>query len=208
MHRYATNTPVTAGKLWHVFVLAALISSVLGVAIGKINHLAGWALAGPSGIAVFEFLWWLFDSRLWRCAILRRYLLVPDLNGEWAIVGQTITKNGERVDYPSWSGTLTIVQSWSTIRIILRVKQSGSASCAASLHHEEGIGYRLMYAYENDPLPAETELKRHRGFANLTFNETVTGADGYYFTDKDRATYGSMKLIKGKDGQHGQTAAA
>jgi hypothetical protein len=165
------------------------------------NKWLGLALAGPSALMVFKGMWWLFDNHVWRWKSARHLLLVPDLNGKWKVTGKTISKNGQPTPI-DWAATITIVQSWTKMRVRLTTKSSGSRSVGATLERDAGVGYWLMYPYENDPLPGEQELKRHRGFARLLFDEETRSAQGEYFTDKDRVTHGSMELQRMED-DHG-----
>lgn len=156
----------------------------------------GWApIKAVPVFLLFVALYFVFDKFLWRVGILRRFLLVPDLNGTWSCVGQTRIKNGERKTY-DWSGTVTIVQSWSKLKIHLQTAQSSSTSNSASIAHDPGIGYRLLYQYDNDPEPGEEELNKHTGSVEMLINEECSEGDGHYFTDQHRSTVGKMRLAK------------
>jgi len=122
---------------------------------------------------------------------------VPDLNGKWICKGHTNLKNAEVVDY-DWEATISITQSWSKILIHLKTKQSESKSISASIYHEYGVGYRVLYQYNNRPNADEMDLSNHSGAAELLFSEDTESAFGSYYTDRHRTTVGIMSLKREK----------
>ncbi len=145
--------------------------------------------------ALFTLIYLAFDRYLWKVKLVRSFLLVPDLNGTWLCSGETTIKNGSTASY-KWKGNLTITQSWSKISICLRSKNSESTSVVASITHEKGLGFRLVYQYANNPNLNEPELQIHKGIAELLFDEDTKKASGHYFTDQHRSTVGSIQLRK------------
>lgn len=136
----------------------------------------------------------LFDSWMWRRPPILKLLKIPNLNGKWDCKGQTINAQGE-ITF-DWTATIRITQTWEKLRVYLNTGQSKSASIAASLVHEPGRGYILMYSYRNEPRAGEVELKSHIGYAELELNEDLTEAYGDYFNNKGRLTCGRMNLIR------------
>lgn len=156
----------------------------------------GWSSAPVVAVPVFGLfagLYFLFDKFLWKIPWLRKVLLVPDLNGKWVCKGHTNLKNAEVVDY-DWDATISITQSWSKILIHLKTKQSESKSISASIYHEAGVGYRVLYQYNNRPNADELDLSNHSGSAELLFSENAESASGSYYTDRHRTTVGTMSL--------------
>ena len=156
----------------------------------------GWSSAPVVAVPVFGVfagLYFLFDKFLWKIPWLRKVLLVPDLNGKWVCKGHTNLKNAEVVDY-DWDATISITQSWSKILIHLKTKQSESKSISASIYHEAGVGYRVLYQYNNRPNADELDLSNHSGSAELLFSENAESASGSYYTDRHRTTVGTMSL--------------
>ena len=135
-----------------------------------------------------------FDLWIWKSKLLFNFIKIPNLNGAWKCTGRTIDING-KVTY-EWSATVRISQTWEKIRIYLDTGQSKSASVAASLIHEPGRGYILMYSYRNEPRAGEVDLRAHIGYAELMINEMADYADGDYFNNKGRLTSGRMTLKK------------
>jgi hypothetical protein len=142
---------------------------------------------------VFAVIFWCFDKYLWRWRAFRRLFLIPDLNGTWSVMGASLWRDGETVS-EAWSGKIVIVQSWSKISIRLSTANSASQSVAASLSHEPGAGYRLLYQFKNDPGASHAELRPHAGTTDLLFVETCVSAKGHYFTDQNRRTVGEVQL--------------
>ncbi|POA48185.1 hypothetical protein C1893_11945 [Pseudomonas sp. MPR-ANC1] len=150
-----------------------------------------------SAAVIYTFGHALFDSWMWRWPLILKLLKIPNLNGTWNCKGQTINSAGE-VTF-DWSATIRITQTWEKLRIYLNTGQSKSASIAASLVHEPGRGYILMYSYRNEPRAGEVELKSHIGYAELELNESLTEAYGDYFNNKGRLTCGRMILTRQGD---------
>ena len=162
----------------------------------RIGLEAGWITTLGTVLPVsvlFGSLYLLFDRYLWKWTILRRVMLVPDLNGKWECRGKTVLRKGESVEF-KWEGTLTITQSWSKVLVHLSTSQASSRSVAASIFHDQGVGYRLLYQYKNEPKPGEGELRIHAGSVEMAFDETCENGSGHYFTDSHRNTVGVMEL--------------
>lgn len=143
------------------------------------------SLAGAGTIYMILYKW--FDTSLWNHQRIGKILCVPNLSGKWSVEGKSLSDEGK-----NWEGILTIVQSWDKVRIHLKTSQSHSDSITASVIHDEGIGYRLLYNYRNNPKAGEEHLFSHIGFTDLRFDENLKSAEGEYFNGHGRSTYGSM----------------
>lgn len=204
MHDYSIDNHPKEKILFFLAFAAILTAPIINSAakniVEYIGATAGWSSATVTAIPVFvlfSLLYWCFNKYLWRISLLRRILLVPDLNGVWSVEGATILKNGEDADF-KWSGKITVTQSWSKLLVYLQTDQSASNSVSASMHHEDGIGYRLLYQYENAPGADQRELAKHSGSTELLFNLDCQSAEGHYYTDQHRNTVGVIKLRKVK----------
>ncbi len=197
MHPYARNCPHQIKLVAVIAIASVSITALMGSAVSWYQSSLGISIGSASTLAVFGGLWWLFDTKLWRWKWARQFLLVPDLNGTWQCAGKTIIKAGEAKNL-DWEATIQVVQSWSRLIVVLKTSQSQSISIAASLIKIPGMGYRLIYHYDNTPKAEEAELARHSGLTDLVFDEDVETAEGQYFTDRDRLTFGSMKLTRKK----------
>lgn len=202
MHDYSIDKHPKEKILFFLALIAITTAPLLQdladkiVAYLQVN--TGWSSAPVVAVpvfAIFAGLYFLFNKYLWRVDRLRRILLVPDLNGTWDCKGQTTLKNGVEADY-QWNATITITQSWSKILIHSKTTQSESKSISASIFHEDGVGYRLLYQYNNNPNANELDLLNHSGSAELLFSEDMSSASGSYFTDRHRTTVGTMNLTK------------
>ena len=198
MHDYSIDKHPKEKILFLLALLAIVAAPILQSGVDFLGMKAGLGKTSAIVITVFSVfavLYWLFDRHLWKAKLLRRYLLVPDLNGTWHCLGQTALKNGKPVDY-LWDAKITISQSWSKVLIHLQTQQSGSKSVSASIHHDKGVGYRVLYQYANEPNADEIDLNKHSGACELLFSEDATTAKGSYYTDRHRTTVGTMTLNK------------
>ncbi len=175
-----------------VIVFALLWAVDIAQRFGLPTNLPPSILSLVGAGAVFTALYWLLDRHAWRWSMVSKLLRVPDLSGEWSCKGQTINPDGS----PGyvWEATVTIIQTWDKIRVRLRTAQSGSNSNSAALICDDADGYRLFYSYKNDPKIGETELRSHRGFAEITFTKDLRSGEGEYFNGHGRFTFGTLKL--------------
>ena len=177
-------------------IAAPLVKGLAEYLVSLLEVSTGWSSAPVVAVPVFGLfggLYFLFDRFLWKITLLRKLLLVPDLNGKWVCAGCTSLKNGEPVNF-DWNSVVSITQSWSKILIHLKTSQSESKSISASIYHEAGVGYRLLYQYNNKPNADELDLSNHSGSAELLFSEDIESASGSYYTDRHRTTVGTMRL--------------
>lgn len=182
--------------------VAAIIASslaALGVVIFRIAEQLGLpdqlgpAIAIPiSASLVFPIVHVIFDNWLWKHSVLVKILGVPDLNGVWDCEGQTI--GGGNSLGEKWTGVVSVVQTWEKISVYLDTASSSSYSVAASLIHQPGRGFVLMYSYRNEPGISDTDLKGHIGYCELQIGSDIREATGDYFNNRGRTTYGKMKL--------------
>ena len=186
-----------AGLMASTTAVVATLVFDMATRLGFSNAIASLALF-PVNAAAFYFLGHLaFNKWIWRRKAVQALLGVPDLNGEWACQGST--KDGEGNVTHEWTATVTITQTWEKLRVYLNTGQSSSRSKSAALVKEPGRGYVLMYSYQNEPRIGEPELHAHVGYCELQVSEDLKAAEGDYFNNKGRITFGRMKLArKGK----------
>ena len=204
MHDYSIDNHPKEKVLFLLALIAItaapLIKELADLLVLALKANTGWSSAPVVAVPVFGLfagLYFLFDKVLWKISWLRKVLLVPDLNGRWVCKGHTALKNADVVDY-DWDATISITQSWSKILIHLKTKQSESKSISASIYHEVGVGYRVLYQFNNRPNADELDLSNHSGTAELLFSEDTESATGSYYTDRHRTTVGTMLLYKEK----------
>lgn len=202
-HEYALLGAMNRAQVGkYLGLVSASVSAVIVyVLLSAVNiaHRLGWnanltpsilSLAGAA--SVFTALYWLFDRFAWKWRFLKLVIKVPDIAGQWDCQGQTINPDGSP-GY-SWQATVTILQSWDRIRVLLKTPQSTSNSVSAALICDDADAYRLLYHYRNDPRIGEVELRSHLGFGELVFARDLRSADGEYFNGHGRNTFGMMKL--------------
>ena len=175
--------------------------TMVGAAVFQLADKLGWsqwlpgtALLPITAIPAYAIGHWAFDTWLWKLWIVRLWLKVPNLEGKWHCNGETRDLDGN-VTY-NWTATVTIAQTWEKIRVSLNTGQSQSRSVAAALLYEPGIGYRLMYSYRNEPRTGEPELRPHRGYCEIIFSDDLKTAEGDYFNNNGRVTFGRMALTR------------
>jgi len=181
--------------------IAAVVTMVAPIITGWFDQLHAevgtprWIVAPVAAGVVFMLVHLAFDKLVWRWPIVRTFLRIPDLNGVWEVTGRTM--NPVKGAQSDWSGELRITQTWEKIWVHLATGQSRSSSKAASLLRQPGAGCVLMYSYRNEPRIGEA-ITPHVGYAELTFDEGLTSADGEYFNSKGRTTFGRMALSRRK----------
>lgn len=185
---------VVAGVMASLAAMGTTLAFDLAQRFGFSDVGAGVAIY-PINAGLFYFLGHLaFNKYIWRRKFIQTVLGVPDLNGEWACKG--VTKDNDGNVTHEWDATVTISQTWEKIRVYLNTGQSNSRSKSASLVKEPGRGYVLMYSYQNEPHIGEPELRSHVGYCELLLDEDLKTAEGDYFNNKGRVTFGRMKLTK------------
>lgn len=202
MHDYSIDRHPKQKILFFLAFFSILIAPIIDgciqnlVEMLKANNI--WASAPVTAIPVFALfggLYWLFNRHLWKVSAFRKVFLVPDLNGTWECTGHTTQKSGVLTDV-DWNGSITITQSWSQILIYLQTKSSQSKSISASIYYDEGVGYRLLYQYVNDPDADQLDLSKHTGATEVVIDLNCDSGKGYYFTDQHRNTVGTLKIKK------------
>lgn len=200
MHDYSIDKHPKEKILFGLAFSAILIAPLLNegvewclAAIGAHSAIPAPPVTAIPVFGLFICFYQLFNHRLWKCPWIRHLLLVPDLNGEWACMGETTMKNGQKESI-SWRGKMTITQCWSKILIHFKTDTASSKSVSASIFHDKGVGYTLQYHYRNDPSAAALELSKHDGYAELFFAADCGSGSGNYFTDQHRQTVGTMTV--------------
>lgn len=202
MHDYSIdNHPkekILFGLAFIAITAAPVLNDAVRAGLAAVGALSGIPAPPVTAIPMFGLfigLYQLFNQKLWKSGWIRKFLLVPDLNGEWVCQGETMLKNGEKADF-QWEGKIVVTQSWSKILVHLQTKTSSSKSVSASIFHDKGVGYRLQYLYESDPTAAALDLNKHDGFAEILFSEDCRSGEGNYFTDQHRQTVGILSVTR------------
>jgi SMODS-associating 2TM, beta-strand rich effector domain len=145
-----------------------------------------------TGVVYFA-LHWVFNKMAWKIKCFE----IPNVNGKWKLSGQTLNDDGStRFD---WDGEIGIEQTWKSISIHLKTKNSQSQSYTATLSKRFGPtgGWLLSYSYRNQPeLEQSHELNAHKGYCEIEFDNTFNKGKASYFNSGGRKTFGVMNLTK------------
>lgn len=181
-------------------LFASVVAMIATAAFDALNALgvletSSRVIIFPLNAAAFYLVgYFSFDRWIWKVPAVQKILGIPDLNGEWECTGETKDEAGAVKFH--WTATVRITQTWEKIMVYLDTGQSRSRSKSASLIKEPGRGYVLMYSYRNDPRLGEPELRSHVGYCELDLSEDLTKAEGEYFNNKGRITFGRMRLVR------------
>lgn len=181
---------------------AAVIASSATAALVKFVHiltdngLPDWsqtliAIPISAGLA-YTIVHWAYDRYFWRW--LRRISHVPEIDGKWSVSGETLNDEGT-VQY-SWTGTITISQSWEKIRVHLETNQSLSNSVSAAMISEADGCWMLLYSYRNEPRVGQNVLYSHLGYCEMRFSSDLESATSEYFNAKGRGSFGRMTVTR------------
>lgn len=210
-HEYTVighDRAVIGKRLWMVATWAAPAAALTMAAISALAT----RLGAPSSIAqalmypiaattIYSAGYAAFNKLIWKMPAISKFLGVPNISGKWSCQGMTIGADDNspiKQELPlAWSSEVTIHQTWDKIRIYTKSPgKSDSESISASLIKKPGVGFVLMYSYRNDPHLTSENLRGHIGYCELMFNENLTQAEGDYFNNKGRVTWGRMTLVK------------
>ena len=150
-----------------------------------------------SALLSFTILWNLFSKVLWKLLYKIKIIQIPNLSGYWDCSGEG-KKYSDTNEKNNWFGEIQILQEYEKISIKLTTSESKSHSYSlvGDIEIRDKNEIVLSYMYENEPFKTEEGLKQHKGFCRLIFNLSNNTANGHYYTDNDRSSYGTMRLIK------------
>ena len=179
MHRYSHPRQIQV----------ATIIAALSVLAAYALHLSGislpWMIDVPSVIGFYGLFAFLFYSFAWKWSVFRRLHQIPNLNGDYALLGES-----DR-DHSSFEGKLQITQDWTRIMITGDFVHSNSKSTVAWLQRE-GSSWRLVYAFDNVVKKQHAGLHGHQGLVEMT----VSTGKASYFTGIGRRSVGSFTIVR------------
>jgi len=199
MHDYAIfgHDRAAIGR-WLGFVSISVAGGIAQF-LAWANNLAGVDVFTRATITtgmVYFGLHWVFNKWAWKIPFMQ----IPNLNGKWVLEGKTLDEDGN-IRF-NWDGEIGIEQTWKTILIHLKTKNSQSSSYTATLSKRHGPtgGWQLSYSYKNDPeLEQSHELNSHKGYCEIEFNSDLSIAKASYFNSGGRRTFGVIDLKKDKN---------
>lgn len=175
-------------------ILSQLTNSLITTAETEFNYSLPFTIMAS---AIYAVLWTLFNKFLWNKGFFKYISNTPDLNGKWFCNGQ-----GKKHDDPNannlWQANIEIKQTFSEISIHMKTisNTSQSISIGATIEKNSDDLYTLSYPYKNSLINADPDMQAHDGFCQLVFNMKEQTADGYYYTNSNRKSYGGMNLKK------------
>ena len=185
----------------HSYATLSHDRTTIGKYLGIVHYLfslTGWEVVlnfTLSASIIYLGLYYLFLEKIWKMKFLRDYLKIPDLNGSWNIKGETLKEDGSIKEL--WTGVWQVKQDWEKILIHLKTSNSESYSYTATLYKKDIGGWSLSYSYSNEPFDkSNQELKQHKGFCEIDFDENIQKGEARYFNSKTRRTFGNMNLEK------------
>jgi len=189
MHPYATDSQER--KTIPLFIAAfAVVSAVALSRFLALIHWPGW-IDAPATIGFYGFYFDIFRRWIWRIPLLHTLgiIKVPVLSGHWK--GYVTTSYDELADkHPV---EVEILQDWTHMIVKLRTRYSRSESLIGSIL--VGTDIVVDYEYRNEPAPGATDtMHAHRGSTTLRLSKEGDVLEGEYFSGRDRANYGAIKL--------------
>ncbi len=154
-----------------------------------------WLISAPTPLAVYYLLHRFFDKWGWKIGFIRFILQIkiPNLNGEWK--GRISSSYN---NFRDKEATFQINQTWTSIEIIYRGRDSVSRSKTASIMVDRSQDKFLSYNYVNEPSGSAPEsMSKHEGTALLTLIDD-NKLKGRYYTGRDRRNHGEIELNKSK----------
>lgn len=198
MHDYAIidHNRANVGRLLGGASLALAYLISLGLLkLAKISFFENLTNFTVSTGSLYLLIYYLFNKFLWKIPLFK----LPNIQGIWLINGETIDQNNQFLY--KWTGKLVVEQTWNKIAITLKTKQSESKSYTATLRKEPGDQdkWTLYYSYNNTPyIDQQCNLTSHKGYCEIIFNKANKTAEGSYFNNFGRYTFGKLSLKKSK----------
>jgi len=191
MHSYASDSPERKVGPWVIAVIAVGLTYLFAQMTRMVNWDIPWWVEAPSVMSLYGLLHWVHNRWGWRWRPgPMRLSSIPDFGGTW-YGGATSTHNGET----SFEGMLTIHQTWTQIVVQYQTDSSTSCSRMAAINVTPGSSQGLVYEYMNDPhSTAAGTMHAHRGFAFLKQSADGEWLEGEYYTGRDRASQGRLRL--------------
>ena len=189
MHTYSIDTEERRNIIFYIAVLSIFINSLLKSLILQYSNLT--FLQVPAAFTIFGFVYIIFDQYLWKLKILSFCVKTPNLNGLWE--GQ-YESSYEGMIVPA---KLKIKQTWTRIEIISLngEKETQSNSSMAGIFTKNGGEICLKFEYANDSNSCmKDDRPSHSGFNCLKYDKNENALSGFYYTDKNRKTYGSASF--------------
>ena len=171
-----------------------IISTLIGFLISKVSLIDKYSLTAPSTMAIFGFLYWLFDNHLWKWRFLNNLNFlglyhIPNLNGTWS---GKISRGKESKEI-----SISINQKWSKIELCLEANDTISYTTMASIQIEDEKIVKLKWLYFVKPRTGlEADNLYGEGVTDLVLkkiNDELV-LSGFYYSTKLRK--GKIEVVR------------
>ena len=197
MHEY-TVIGHDRKKIYYILAfLSGGLSQVLANWISQASTLTNIQLIAPSGLAIFGLLFLLFDHFLWKWDLFYKigFIKIPNLNGIWDGDISSSKKTQQKINT-----RVTIYQTYSNIRIRLETQYARSISLMTAFEIVDPACFNLSYEYLSEYRSPTGEIKRHYGVTRIDIkvdaNKVAKQQRGYYYTEKNRDSFGEINIKK------------
>jgi hypothetical protein len=191
LHAYASDSLDRRIVPWVIAVTAVGIAYFYAVVTEAVGWSLPWWCEVPSILGVYGLLYWVYDSWGWKwapCGL--RLSQIPDCGGTW--YGEI---NSTHAGGTKGEGMLIVHQTWMRILLEFRTDSSGSFSRMAAMNVRPGPSQGLIYEYANEPRATATgTMHAHRGFTFLKLSADGEWLEGDYYSGRDRAKQGTLRL--------------
>jgi hypothetical protein len=180
------------------FVLAA---ASIGVALGlrslvaRLGYAAEVNVSILSSFGIYGMLHLVFDRYAWRWRVVRLLggSTVPDLEGRW----KGTLKSSHSGLTREHEVELEIVQTWSKINILLESQTSRSESQMAVIKTSAPTRHEVVWEYvARSKNAGQGDSFLHFGVTRLAVHSPTAKAEGSYYTEQKRDTYGTVQFAK------------
>jgi len=184
-----------------VLVMVAISAAVvylISCSLQSYNIAFPFYIEIPSIPGVYALIFCIFDTYLWRMKIFKKWgiIVADDLRGKW--IG-TIKSS-----YDGFGSDkqieLNIEQTATHIKIHGTFEQSKSISVHENFGKSEiDNKVALFYFFRNEPqYNATPTMAIHEGSTKLVYNKEIDTLEGYYYSGRDRNTYGTIIVKRQK----------
>ena len=193
MHPYVTDSNERIYIPLYLAIISIFSAWILFTLSEQNNLNLPWWIHAPSVLGFYGLYYKIFDTWLWRNAIIKKIGLVklPNLNGTWEGFITSSYDNHDR----EHKASIEIYQTWTRISAILKTENSQSHSLMAMIIAKNPLDTTFSYEYINEPKTNATDkMHTHRGTARLNLGNNFETLYGEYYTGRDRSSFGNLCL--------------
>lgn len=167
-----------------------LLIAVHSFIISLWNFIPPWIPAISSSVFIFSIII-IYDKYLWKKIPL--LLKVTNISGRY---------KGELISNYSTKTKLDVVIeiTQTSSHIFIRQFNNKNGEITKSYSNNEDIElqkdgtFKISFAFKNDGVEVSSSINEHKGFCILQTNKNKKVLEGVYFTNRDPATKGQIKV--------------